>query len=403
MNRLLLLLPLLLLAACQTSATGDRQLAADRAAPAPWLPKDGRVLLILGQDLDSVAAYRDSGSFPQPGGVTTYLAFYNLLRDTHPVYGGLGEDPAGKPLAFDVDWGAGRVNAHSSAYAYPGSALVLGLNIAEGSGDAVWTPGGLARIGRGDYDDEIRRLAKFCRDVAKPVYLRIGYEFDGAWNRGYENRADYITAWRRIVDGLRAAGAINVASVWQASAAPVDDLIDGRREDIREWYPGDDYVDWMGLSWFLPAARQIGAAPTQQELAREVVEFARARGKPVMITEAAPQGYDLEKSTRSAISPLLDGPAGELLAAATPRQIWQQWFTPFFDFVRDNADAVRAVAYINADWDAQPMWAPPYAQGYWGDTRVQSNPAISEYWLREISDETFWLHGGPGIAAQLSP
>ena len=74
---------------------------------AKLLPSQDRQLLIIGQDMGSVSAYVDSGKFPPPGGVTTYLAFYQLLNSNHPAHGALGEDRYGEPTGFDVDWGAG--------------------------------------------------------------------------------------------------------------------------------------------------------------------------------------------------------------------------------------------------------------------------------------------------------
>ena len=129
------------------------------------------------------------------------------------------------------------MNTFRASRDYPQSALVIGLNIAEGSGDNLWAAGG---------------LAEFFKSIKKPVYLRIGVEFDGAWNRGYEKKLSYILAFRHFVDVLRDQGVKNVATVSQASASPLDDLNEGQHEDIGDWYPGDDYVDWIGMSWFLP-------------------------------------------------------------------------------------------------------------------------------------------------------
>jgi hypothetical protein len=373
------------------------------AAPptAKLLPAQKRQLLIIGQDMSSVNAYVESGQFPPPGGVTTYLAFYQLLNSNDPAWGALGEDRHAQPTGIDVDWGAGRLNANSAALGFRQSSLVIGLSIAEGNAGSLWAKGGLAAIGRGEHDDKIQRLARFCKDIDKPVYLRIGYEFDGAWNRGYENTAAYIAAFRRIVDGLRHAGANKVAFVWQASASPIDDVIDAGHERIEDWYPGDDYVDWMGLSWFLRADEGPQPAITQRQLADEVLAWARARDKPVMIAEAAPQGYDLEQLTRANSSPLRDGPTGQSRQQKTADEIWQEWFVPFFDYIDLNRDVIRAVAYINADWDSQSMWRAPYRQGYWGDSRIQANPSISARWRQHIADESTWLHGGPQLESQL--
>ena len=48
------------------------------------------------------------------------------------------------------------------------------------------------------------------------------------------------------------------------------------------------------------------------------------------------------------------------------KQIWDEWYEPFFEFIHENKDIIRAVAYINTHWQSQPMWGQPYTNGYWG-------------------------------------
>ena len=57
---------------------------------------------------------------------------------------------------------------------------------------------------------------------------------------------------------------------------------------------------------------------------------------------------------------------------------------------------IKAVAYINVDWDSQPMWQ----DGTWGDSRVQANDTIKALWLSEIQGE-LWLHASPDLFALL--
>lgn len=350
-----------------------------------------KVKLLIGQDLRSVRAYVKTSRYPDPAGVTTYLSFYNLLNPNFPSYGALGIDARGYPTNVSVDWGAGPLNAHAIAKEYPKTILNIGLNIAEGNSSQVWVDGGLKAIAGGRYDREINRLAVFFKSIKNPVYLRIGYEFDGVWNKGYENTHAYIRAYRHIVNQLRAKQLSNVAFVWQASASPIDDIIESKHENISQWYPGDNYVDWVGLSWFLSSDKVVKKAATQRYLANEVLRFSRLKQKPVIIAEASPQGYDLSAMTQSNISPVWDGEAGKNKSTVTASQVWRGWFVPFFTFIRENSDVIKAVAYVNADWDSQELWAAPYLNGYWGDSRVQVNSEISRRWLSEISDESLWL------------
>lgn len=181
---------------------------------------------------------------------------------------------------------------------------------------------------------------------------------------------------------LRQTGIDNVEFVWQASASTTDDVIDGRHEDITQWYPGDEYVDWMAVSWFLQPRETVEVAGTfvpltPLELTEEVLDFARQRGKPVMIAEAAPQGIDLRERFMANHSPIWDGPAGEGRKAMSDDEIWAHWFAPLFELLDGNRDVLYALAYINVDWDSQAMWGPPYSSGFWGDSRLEVNAEIA--------------------------
>lgn len=67
----------------------------------------------------------------------------------------------------------------------------------------------------------------------------------------------------------------------------------------------------------------------------------------------------------------------EKIDVASGILFWQAWYMPYFDFIYTNADIIRAAAYINARWDDQAMWGPPYASGYWGNTRIQAMKPFS--------------------------
>lgn len=352
-------------------------------------PPSGKTLLILGQDLQSVHNYVNTTGMPTPGGITTYIDLHSVDDGSaYFPFGGLGETVNGLP-APDIDWGAGPLNARNASLGYPNSTLAIGLSMTE-----TWHPGALTRIAGGQYDARIRRLGRFIADRGKPTFVRIGYEFDGNWNTGYDNRTLFIAAWRRIADTIRAYAGGNAALVWQASTSPIDDIIEGRQENILDWWPGDDLVDWLGLSWFL------SGHPEQQRLANEVLALARLKNKPVMIAEASPQGFDLQRMQRSHITSILDGPSGTGTVSVSAETVWSSWFAPFFAYIHNNSDAIRAVAYINANWNSQAKWAPPYAEGYWGDSRVEANPEIRSRWLAEITNPR-WLHGSPTLFATL--
>lgn len=306
---------------------------------ARFLPPPEQTLFIIGQDLGAVGGLSgyDDGYVdhvrPFPGGVTTYTNLNGL-----------------DGLKTRANWGSGDVSAQLlvDTLAYENSVLVIGLWL----GNIYLEP-----ITNGDLDGHIDQLATWIKNQQRPVFVRIGYEFDGEWNAYRPDH--YVAAFRRIVDRFHALEVTNFATVWQ-SATWYDGTFQGH--EWQEWYPGDEYVDWFGMSYFIPHA------PTFNTW----LELARSHDKPVMIAEATPKGYDL--------------------AAETGETAWDDWFQGFFDFIHQNNDVVKAVAYINVNWDVQPMW-----QGQdWGDSRVQANDSILAQWQLEIQADS-WLHASPTL------
>ncbi|MCG8572591.1 MAG: hypothetical protein MJB14_20860 [Spirochaetes bacterium] len=407
------------------------------------VPEDGKILLHIGQDLLSCSEYNaTSNGFAEPAGIVTYVNLYTTLDNGaggNPYwFGGLGEDPSGV-LSIDVDWGAGPLNAHKAGYDYPNSTLSIGLWMVED----IWARDGLDKIITGDYDNEIIRLANFIKSfgentaqngVLAPVYLRIGYEFEPAWN--YYEPDQYKAAFQRIVDIIRPI-APNMITVWQAATSPEDQIYQWEDDhDIHKWhpwhpdqttifheevlrnnqyytlqdyYPGDSYVDWCGISWFLSNQvvsdkwDALGINPvTQKEAADVMLQFAREHQKPVMICESTPKGYDLLKGTFSNITSAFNTSlaSGEKISEKTPQEIWREWYLPLFLYIYRNLDVIRCLHYINANWDAQPKWGPPYHEGYWGDSRVQVNQYIKNKWQREIN-RWIWKKGSPSLFSEL--
>ena len=330
------------------------------SARALFEPPENKKLIIIGQDLGAI------GGFPKPnndgysdhfdrkpGGVTTYLSLPELRGMTSKV----------NLWAGDL-WAQGIIDNP----VYARSVLAIGLHMVDQE----------KAIAAGKQDAAIEKLARWIKSARRPVLLRIGYEFDGSWNH-YEPTA-YKEAFRRIVGIFRRLEVTNCAFVWQSCTS----LYSGyQKKDIADWYPGDDVVDWAGYSWFLNAVKQV-------ELTDRLLAFARSHGKPVMVCESAPQGYDLAKLTKRSLS------NGKDPQPKTPDKIWAEWYAPFFAYIAKNADVIKIVAYINVDWDSQLMWGWPYRQGYWGDSRVQANSDIKARWQETISKPE-WLHASPTL------
>jgi hypothetical protein len=298
------------------------------------------VRLFIGQDLTTIAAYKSAVG--APAGVVGYTSVANLEGLDQPVSQG------GGPMDLDT-----------LAATYPGAPIAVGLYLV----------GALPDVVAGTYDANIDKLASVLGGYRVPVLLRIGYEFDGPWNN-YQPASAYVAAFQHIVDRIRMAGASNVESVWHSSSSC-------QVGDRTPWYPGDSYVDWFGLSYF-------DTVPCAEQQADDFVGLARSHAKPVFIAEAAPQGFDFTAMTYSPY------PDGSQPMPVTTQDAWNMWFGIYFSFIKSNSDVIRAATYIDADWNVQPMWAAPYTNGYWGDTRVQANAALLGMWTGELGD-AMWM------------
>jgi hypothetical protein len=124
--------------------------------------------------------------------------------------------------------------------------------------------------------DAARRLAKFDR----PVLLRWGWEMNGNWFAwdGSHNNDDpkgYIASWKYLRKLFDSEGAGNAAWVWSINWNSHPAAAWNR---FQAYYPGDEYVDWVGLSGY--NLDNESPATLYDALYKEY-----AARKPMMITE----------------------------------------------------------------------------------------------------------------------
>lgn len=315
----------------------------DTAGLSKFEPADGKVIVFTGQDLESIGGtpgYHNGyfDTFPAPGGFTHYTSFRAGAPYTLP---GLTET---------VDWGDGPENMTitTSNLNFGKSCLAIGLDLTAANDFAT---------AEGKNDESIVKLGNWIKNQGeRPVFLRIGYEFDGAdWNH-YDQQA-YKKAWRRIKDKFVAMGVKNVAYVWQSKGAGAN------RATFDAFYPGDDYVDWVGYSFF-----------TAAEEHHPMIQFARDHHKPLFIAEATP----VILGDNGVCIPL------DLNNTADVNKAWDQWFVPFFRTINNNPDVIKAIHYINSPWKTRPQWqGNPYFKNI--DARITGNDVMKNLWLGEIS------------------
>jgi hypothetical protein len=142
----------------------------------------------------------------------------------------------------------------------------------------------LRDIANGEWDQYFTQWAAAVKANEKPVALRFAQEMNGNWYPWSDGRygnadGDFIAAWRHVHDIFEQVGADNVLWVWSVNR--IDTLPD---RTLARVYPGDDYVDWVGVSGYY---RTTSVAPTfEKTFAATLAELKRvAPNKLVMLTE----------------------------------------------------------------------------------------------------------------------
>lgn len=155
----------------------------------------------------------------------------------------------------------GAVNFFVGAGAFP--TTVVQAIAANGSLPMIsLSPGStnLDGIAGGANDAAYRQFAQGAKAYGKPVLVRWGWEMNGngyAWagstnGANYDATQKYVRAWRHVVDLFRAEGAGNVRFVWCIDAwgrGPADGQ-PGKWNYFENYYPGDNYVDWVGADGY---------------------------------------------------------------------------------------------------------------------------------------------------------
>ena len=251
-----------------------------------------------------------------------------------------------------ANWGSGDsfLDFQLKAPGFENCLVAIGLSIV----------GSEKKIADGELDQQIIDLGNWMKSLDKrPIFLRIGYEFDGYdWN--HYNKEYYLKAWHHIVDKFRMMGVNNVAYVWQSKgfATTMDEMV--------SWYPGDDYVDWCGFSFF--------SNPDN-----EMIKFGKKHGKPVFICESTPV---LQQGNSNVYDD------ADIKKPEIAIKLWNQWYSDFFKTIEDNQDVVKAFSYINTNWPSEVMWLNNNTFNQ-VDSRIQMSDYVSTNWKAELAKDKY--------------
>ncbi|MEA2166815.1 MAG: hypothetical protein QOF76_115 [Solirubrobacteraceae bacterium] len=176
-------------------------------------------------------------------------------------------------------------------------------------------PGILGDIADGHFDHYLRRWARDTADFRHPVVIRFAHEMNGSWypwdaNYNGNTPADYKAAFRHVEDVFDAAGARNVSWVW--SIDTLSGSTPTSTAELKTYYPGKHYVDWVGLSGFNWGPESV--YPSERSFLgtfKPAYEQLTAFGKPVMLSEIGTSALSADPAAwlRSALTDVAQLPA----------------------------------------------------------------------------------------------
>lgn len=155
----------------------------------------------------------------------------------------------------------------------------------------------LSRIVDGEYDDYVERYAREIAEFGGPVMLRPFHEMNGFWYpwggtvNGNEP-SDLVAAWDHLHTVFAEAGADNVTWVWSVNhlSLPAES-----RNMVDAYWPGEDQVDWIGISGFnFGDTSSVSSWQSFERIYGDVLADLKTYDRPIVLTEFAtvPSGGD---------------------------------------------------------------------------------------------------------------
>ena len=190
----------------------------------------------------------------------------------------------------------------------------------------------LKNIINGNFDTYIEQYAEAAKEWGHPFFLRFAQEMNGNWYPWSEGEngntpGQFVEAWRHVHDIFTSVGATNVSWVWCPGRVSVIVPIN----NLQELYPGDTYVDWVGMDGYNAGNDKLGWQMFSVVFSSLYDKLTSMTSKPVMIAETSCGEYG-------------GGHKDYWITDALTKQI------------PDNFPRIKALVWFNADNDPTADW-----------------------------------------------
>ena len=148
----------------------------------------------------------------------------------------------------------------------------------------------LSKIISGAFDSYVQKWADDSKSWGHPYFLRFAPEMNGNWfpwsEQANGNKAgEYVRAWRHVHAIFANKGVTNVTWVWSPN------IEYNGSTPLSELYPGDGYVDWLGMdgyNWGTVLHPTVtGWQNFSQVFTQTYIKITALSAKPLMVAETA--------------------------------------------------------------------------------------------------------------------
>jgi mannan endo-1,4-beta-mannosidase len=140
----------------------------------------------------------------------------------------------------------------------------------------------MSAISDGRYDAYLRSLASKVAEFGHPVIISFAHEMNGSWfHYGYKYVAPsvFIAAYRHVHDVFEESGGEKVIWMWTVNIPSAGQT----STSVDEWYPGDSYVDWVGIDGYDWSASRTFT----QTFGTTLSQVRGLTNRPVLISETS--------------------------------------------------------------------------------------------------------------------
>ncbi|MBO1751617.1 hypothetical protein J4G33_07340 [Actinotalea sp. BY-33] len=156
----------------------------------------------------------------------------------------------------------------------------------------------LPKIIDGEFDSYLRRYARDVAALGLPLGIRLNHEMNGVWYPWSEvdgqgnsingnSEGDFVEMWRHVHDIFEEEGAGDLV-IWIWAPNIVNNLPAALQgpATLERLYPGDEYVDWVGLSGYYRPPYRADQTPTfSYTFDRSLDQLRDLTDKPILLAE----------------------------------------------------------------------------------------------------------------------